>query len=75
MRALSAVRRWRSENKVSPGKPLGRVRFHLPAADAGVFASVEADVRSAGRVLAVETAPVAESATELSAAILEGPAT
>ena len=38
VRALSAIRRWRSENKVSPGKPLGRVRLALPAADAAVFA-------------------------------------
>ncbi len=73
VRALSAVRRWRSENKVSPGKPLGRVRFHLPVADATVFASVEADVRSAGRVLAVETAPVADGATDVAVTILEGP--
>ena len=74
VRALSGVRRWRSENKVSPGKPLGRVRLTLPAADASTFASVEADVRSAGRVLALEIVPATEGATDIGVTILEGPA-
>ncbi len=73
VRALSGVRRWRSENKVSPGKPLGRVRLALPTADVATFASVEADVRSAGRVLALDTVPAAEGATEIGVTILEGP--
>ena len=73
VRALSAVRRWRSENKISPGKPLGRVRFDLPAADAKVFAAVQADVRSAGRVLAVETTVGSEAASEVAVVVLEGP--
>lgn len=73
VRALSAVRRWRSENKVSPGKPLGRVRFHLPSADAARFGDVAADVRSACRVLALETAQAAEGSTEITIDVLEGP--
>jgi valyl-tRNA synthetase len=73
VRALAAVRRWRSEHKVSPGKALGRVRFLLPDADAGRFPAVAGAVRSAGRVLAMETAGATAGATEVGVEVLEGP--
>jgi valyl-tRNA synthetase len=68
---LSRVRRWRSEHKVSPGKPLARVRLALPPAIAASFAEVEADVRAAGRVGVLEAAAgaadLAEPAVEIDA--------
>jgi valyl-tRNA synthetase len=54
--ALSGVRKWRSENKVSPAKPIPKARVRLPAAAAALWLEVEADVRSAGRVEAFEVA-------------------
>jgi valyl-tRNA synthetase len=70
---LGGVRRWRSENKVSPGKTLGRARVLLPAATNGAWPSVEADVRAAGRVTTFETAPGPAGATEAAVEVLEGP--
>jgi valyl-tRNA synthetase len=68
---LSRVRRWRSENKVSPGKPIERVRLTLPAPRLAAFAEVEPDVRAAGRVASLDVragpADLAEPALEITA--------
>jgi valyl-tRNA synthetase len=67
---LTAIRRWRSENKVSPGRRLLRVEVvarpetleHLPA--------VEADVRAAGRLDRLEaTASEVEGASVVAAEV------
>ena len=72
--ALAAVRRWRSEHKVSPAKAIPRVRLTLPPAAFARFAEVEADVRSAGRVGAIETAEGPAGSDAATIEILEPPA-
>lgn len=71
--ALAAVRRWRSEHKVSPAKPIPRARLTLPPAAFRRFAEVEADVRSAGRVLALEAVAGAEGLEAAGIEVLEPP--
>lgn len=64
---LTAVRRWRSEQKLSPGKPLERV--HMKAAP-DVFArlgEIEEAVRAAGRIEAL----VVDAAEDLEAGTTE----
>ncbi len=70
---LSGVRRWRSEHKVSPGKPLPRVRATLPPGALGRFAEVEADVRSAARIATLEAVAGPEDLAEARVEILEAP--
>jgi valyl-tRNA synthetase len=64
---LTALRRWRSENGVSPGKPLARARLRVPAEAAARFERVREPVLAAGRVAVVEIEPdpQAESAQTL----------
>ncbi|MDJ0975930.1 MAG: valine--tRNA ligase [Planctomycetota bacterium] len=54
---LTAIRRWRSEQKISPGKKLASARLRASADVAGRFERVAPAVRAAGRVadLTVET--------------------
>ncbi len=47
---LTAVRRWRSEEKVSPGKPLSRVEVRAGADVAASAAAVAEDVKAAARI-------------------------
>jgi valyl-tRNA synthetase len=47
---LTAVRRWRSEQKLSPGKPLHDVVLEAGSAVAARFDAVKADVEAAGRI-------------------------
>lgn len=72
--ALSAVRRWRSEHKVSPAKAIPRARLTLPPAAFAVFAEVEADVRSAGKVAVLEAVRGPDGADAASIEVLEAPA-
>ena len=72
--ALGSVRRWRSEQKVSPAKPLVRARVSIPAAAQGSWPAVEADVKAAGRVQAFEAVAAPADALEASVEVLEGPA-
>jgi valyl-tRNA synthetase len=51
---LTAVRRWRSEQRVSPGKPLARVRVRVAPATAAQAAPMEDAVRAAGRIGTLE---------------------
>jgi valyl-tRNA synthetase len=62
---LTAVRRWRSERKLSPGKPLARARIEAGAHVLHHVGAVLADVRAAGRIgdLVVEAADDLEPAT------------
>jgi valyl-tRNA synthetase len=71
---LAAVRRWRSEHKVSPAKAIPRIRLTLPPSAFARFAEVEADVRSAGRVGAIETAEGPAGSDAATIEILEPPA-
>jgi valyl-tRNA synthetase len=47
---LTAVRRWRSENKVSPGVPLARAKLKAGAGAAAQWRSLADDVKAALRV-------------------------
>jgi valyl-tRNA synthetase len=47
---LTAVRRWRSENKVSPGTPLARAHLKAGAGAAAQWRPLAGDVRAALRV-------------------------
>jgi valyl-tRNA synthetase len=70
---LTLVRRWRSERKVSPGKAIPRARLTLSAQAAETFRSVEPDVRSAGRVEAIEVVPAPEPSVEPAFEVVEPP--
>ena len=71
--ALAALRGWRSVNKVSPAKPIPRARVTMTPAAAARFPEVEAEVRSAARVVALETAVGASDLPATIAEILEAP--
>jgi valyl-tRNA synthetase len=71
--ALAAIRRWRSESKVSPAKAIPRARLMLPSAAFDRFSEVEADVRAAGRVSVLEAARGPESLVAATLEILEAP--
>jgi valyl-tRNA synthetase len=70
---LSGVRRWRSENKVSPGKPIPRVRASFPRAALALFPSVEAEVRAAGRVGTLDAVAGPEDLAEPRVEVVEPP--
>ncbi|MDA1194916.1 MAG: valine--tRNA ligase [Planctomycetota bacterium] len=53
---LTVARRWRSESKVSPGKPLARVRLRAAPDVVAHVGAVEAAVRAAGRIAVLEIA-------------------
>lgn len=72
--ALSAVRRWRSEHKVSPAKAIPRARLTLPPAAHAELAAVAADVASAGKVVALEAVCGPEGAEAATIEVLEPPA-
>jgi valyl-tRNA synthetase len=71
---LTLVRRWRSERKVSPGKAIPRARLTLAPDAADTFRSVEPDVRSAGRVEALEVLAASEPQAEPAFEVVEPPA-
>jgi valyl-tRNA synthetase len=54
---LTAVRRWRSENKVSPGKRLARVVLRAPSSLLAHLPSVDAELRAAARIDDLATVP------------------
>jgi hypothetical protein len=54
---LTAVRRWRSENKVSPGVALAEVALRAARDVAERADTVRDDVRAAGRIERLEAAP------------------
>jgi len=66
---LTTVRRWRSEQKVSPGKPLGRVALRAHPEVAEKAGPTLDDVRAAARIdlLAIEP----DAALEAGAVVLE----
>ncbi len=70
---LKAVRRWRSERKVSPAARIGAVRVTLAPDAAKRFPEVEADVGAAGRVGRFEVVPGAADLVEPLLEVLEGP--
>ncbi len=47
---LTAIRRWRSEQKLSPGKPLARAHLNVASEGFARFDGVREAVRAAGRV-------------------------
>jgi valyl-tRNA synthetase len=53
---LTATRRWRSEEKVSPGKPLSRVAVRTTPDLAARLPRVEDDIRAAGRIADLDVA-------------------
>ena len=76
---LTAVRRWRSEQKLSPGVPLAEATLEVGSALAPHVAAVESDVKAALRVgvLAVRLDPaLAPDAVRLlsARAVAAGPA-
>ncbi len=54
---LTTVRRWRSEEKLSPGKPLSRVAVRIAPDIADRLPRVQDDVRAAGRMELLDVAP------------------
>ena len=73
VRSLAALRRWRSEHKVSPAKPIPRARLTLPAALHARWEEVARDVSAAARVTALEAVPGPEGLEEPSVEVLEAP--
>jgi valyl-tRNA synthetase len=51
---LGLIRRWRSEQKVSPARPIPRVAVTLPPVGMAMFAAIADDVVAAGRVEAFD---------------------
>jgi hypothetical protein len=72
--ALAAVRRWRSENKVSPAKAIPRARLTLPPAAFAQWEHVATDVRSAGRVAVLDAVAGAPGLSAATIEVLEPPA-
>ncbi len=66
---LTTVRRWRSEEKVSPGKPLGRVAVRAHPDVAEKAAALDADIRAAARIEALEITP--DDSLEAGAVVLD----
>ena len=67
---LTSTRRWRSENKVSPGKPLALARLRAAPDVAERSAGVLDDVKAAGRIQTLEITideglPTGETALDL----------
>ena len=54
---LTTVRRWRSEQKLSPGKPLAKVTVRAAAEVATQATAVLADIMAAGRMEVLEITP------------------
>jgi valyl-tRNA synthetase len=57
---LTGVRRWRSEHKVSPGKPLASVALRAAPAVCEQARTVLADVKAAGRIETLRLEPAAD---------------
>ena len=72
--AVSALRKWRSEHKVSPAKPIPKARVTLAPEPFALWGAVEADVRAACRVGAIEAARGGDASGAIAVEVLEPPA-
>ncbi len=66
---LTVTRRWRSESKISPGKPLSLVRVQAASDVAALAPEFHDDVRAAGRIETLEI--VADESLAAGEAVLE----